>query len=196
MVTIHVYMHIGYMYYFSPAFVGDTQDHLLIIQCDSGHLYGDLIACARYRIEDEREKTKTIQTGRGKTHVILIIELPHHGDPGTDRSTFVGFQGGAWISAHIDDIRAPGEGALTLDDALNAPISELFYNTPFDDKKMEAETTGTGVEDMEIEHKNLDVGAQDVSTIEVDHHHDGRRSEGAASNDQPDLHVKMVVIIH
>ena len=33
------------------------EDSLLIIQCDSGHLYSDLIACARYRVDDEREKS-------------------------------------------------------------------------------------------------------------------------------------------
>ena len=100
---------------------------MLIIQCDSGHLYGDLIACARYRIDDEREKTN-LRYVDGNTHVLFIIHLPRQAGEMETSSSFVGFQGGVWISAHIDDIRAPPESALTLDEAFNSPISELFYS--------------------------------------------------------------------
>ena len=133
-------------------------DNLLIIQCDSGHLYGDLVACARYRIDDEREKAllqkeKDVEKEKalrkkekalrekkvteGITHVLFIIHLPRRGKTSF---SFVGFQGGSWISAHIDDIHVQSEAALTLDDALNATISELFYNMPFLPEKMELTT--------------------------------------------------------
>ena len=118
---------------FSPAFSGDShkvnKDCLLIIQCDSGHLYGDLLACARYRIDDERAKIKW-RKGQGLTHVLFVIHLPRQAE--THKTSFVGFQGGSWISAHIDDIRAPPESALTLDDALSSPISQLFYSKTFE----------------------------------------------------------------
>eukprot|EP00731_Ephydatia_muelleri_P030050 Em0021g573a len=39
--------------------VGERVESLLIVQCESGHLDGDLIACARYRIIDERTKVIT-----------------------------------------------------------------------------------------------------------------------------------------
>ena len=106
------------------------KDRLLIIQCDSGHLYGDLIACARYRIDDEREKVRL--SAQGNTHVLFIVHLPRQGGS-LDRkgASFVGFQGGSWISAHIDDIRSSSGSALTLEDALSAPISDLFYNMGF-----------------------------------------------------------------
>ena len=42
----------------------------------------------------------------------------------------MGFQGGSWISAHLDDIRVPSETALALN-ALSAPISDLFYKGNF-----------------------------------------------------------------
>ena len=114
------------LYFYSPAFTRDSfQNFLLIIQCDSGHLYGDLLACARYRIDDERAKIES-HKGQGLTHVLFIIHLPRQAE--TQKSSFVGFQGGSWISAHIDDIRAPSESALTLDDALSSPISQLFYS--------------------------------------------------------------------
>ena len=102
---------------------------MLIIQCDSGHLYGDLLACARYRIDDERAKLNW-REGQGSTHVLFVIHLPRQAE--TQKSSFVGFQGGSWISAHIDDIRAPSELSLTLDDALSSPISQLFYSRRFE----------------------------------------------------------------
>ena len=117
----------------SPAFARDShdidKDCLLIIQCDSGHLYGDLLACARYRIDDERAKIRW-REGQGSTHVLFVIHLPRQAE--THKTSFVGFQGGSWISAHIDDIRAPPESALTLDDALSSPISQLFYSKTFE----------------------------------------------------------------
>ena len=113
------------------------EDSLLIIQCHSGHLYGDLIACARYRVDDEREKASYYWSpDYGSIHVLFIIHLPRRGGVDEDsnkrfHSSFVGFQGGRWISAHIDDLRAPSETALSLEDALSVPISNLFYNMGF-----------------------------------------------------------------
>ena len=115
--------------HYSPSF-SDKNESLLIIQCDSGHLYGDLLACARYRIDDEREKSKFRHTkGNGSTHVLFLIHLPRQIDNAS--SSFVGFQGGSWISAHIDDIRPPLQSDFTLDDAQGASISQLFYNGLF-----------------------------------------------------------------
>lgn len=116
---------------------------LLILQCDSGHLYGNLLACARYLIDDERAKSNQLELIRrgshsnddylmGNTHILFIINLPRQADINlTTSSSFIGFQGGAWVYAHIDDIRPPPETALTLDEALSAPISQLFYNGTF-----------------------------------------------------------------
>ena len=115
--------------HYSPSF-SVKNESLLIIQCDSGHLYGDLLACARYRIDDEREKSKLRHTkGNGSTHVLFLIHLPRQIDNAS--SSFVGFQGGSWISAHIDDIRPPLQSDFTLDDAQGASISQLFYNGLF-----------------------------------------------------------------
>ena len=102
-------------------------DRLLIIQCDSGHLYGDLLACARYRIDDERERARA--HAKGRTHVLFIIHLPRKGD--VVGSSFVGFQGGQWVSAHINELQPSSEEALTVADAISAPISDLFYNMGF-----------------------------------------------------------------
>ena len=127
---------------------------MLIIQCDSGHLYGDLIACARYRIDDEREKAN-LRYVDGNTHVLFIIHLPRQAGEMETSSSFVGFQGGVWISAHIDDIRAPPESALTLDEAFNAPISELFYNGEFVHRESEVEIP-TEMDVDEVNEQNLE----------------------------------------
>lgn len=88
-----------------------------------------MIACARYRIEDEREKAK--KHTHGPTHVLFIIHFPHKAENYT-KSSFVGFQGGEWIYSHIDAIRVSSQSDLTLEDAQNTPISQLFYNGIFE----------------------------------------------------------------
>ncbi len=95
---------------------------LVIIQCDSSHLNGDLIACARYRIYDLRAKTDAMQT----THVLFIIHLPQQ----VASSSFLGFQGDPWIASHIDDLRPTPDNAISADEAIGLTISELFMGSP------------------------------------------------------------------
>lgn len=106
---------------------------LVIIQCDSGHLNGDLIACARYRIYDLRAKADDRQI----THVLFIIHLPHH----IANSSFVGFQGDPWISSHIDDLRPTSDNAVSANEAIGLSISELFLGRL---KSNEASLQATG----------------------------------------------------
>ena len=166
--------------FYSPAFSRDSRDKLLIVQCDSGHLYGDLIACARYRVDDEREKANLQRRlEQGTTHVLFIIHLPRRGvDKDKESSSFVGFQGGAWISAYIDDIHTPTEAALTLDEALSAPISELFYNIPFVSNGRPVDTSvthnrrilepvsKTGIE-LEVEEQRNEFRGLEIEDIEM-----------------------------
>ena len=103
----------------------DIQNRLLVIQCDSGHLNGDLIACARYRVYDERVNAlnkNRIQNRDGVTHILFIINLPHQ----VSSSTFVGFQGDPWISSHIDDLRPTSSDTIEPLHAIATNISELF----------------------------------------------------------------------
>ena len=108
---------------------------LLIIQCDSGHEHGNLVACARYRIDDMREKAYRQKTTKGVTHVIMIVHLPRGvvvDNTKDDAFLFAGFQGGSWISAHIDDIHLTSKSELTLTNIKSIPpISQLFYNKHF-----------------------------------------------------------------
>ena len=97
---------------------------LLLIQCESGHQKGDLIACARYRINDEKIKAnQQMPNPPGRIYVVLIIYLPRQ----TSSLTFVGFQGEPWVSVHIDDLRPINEDITSLN-ALRSPISVLFHS--------------------------------------------------------------------
>lgn len=54
-----------------------TWDRLLILQCDSGNQYGHLVACARHIIMNTYKQCQSeVAADIGKTHVILIIQLP------------------------------------------------------------------------------------------------------------------------
>lgn len=103
------------------TFQSQAGQSLLVIQCDSGHLSGDLIACARYRVSDIR-----MNAAHRNTHVLFIVHLPRK----VPTSSFVAFQGDPWICAHVDNLFSDNY-TLSLHTALKLSISELFYNLEF-----------------------------------------------------------------
>lgn len=60
-----------------------NQNKLLMLQCESGGQSGDLIACARYIIQDEY--VQAVRTG-SLIHVVLIVQLTRK------QGNFIGFQ--------------------------------------------------------------------------------------------------------
>jgi len=61
---------------------------LLILQCDSGDMHSDLIACARYNITNEHNQSCLYDDARcGIVHVLFIVQLPRIAG-----GCFVGFQ--------------------------------------------------------------------------------------------------------
>ena len=103
---------------FQKEYVGDR---LLIIQCESGHKYIDLIACARYRVLDERTQALTTEP-RNITHVIFIISLPRR----RGGTKFVGFQGGVWECYHMDCLMPPKDALMTIQNALDTSINDIL----------------------------------------------------------------------
>ena len=67
-------------------------------------------------------------------HIALVVQLPRIA--GGCRN-FVGFQGGQWMSVHIDELRPPGKNTPSIDHLINRPISELFV----DGNETQQETT-------------------------------------------------------
>jgi len=61
---------------------------LVILQCDSGDMHSDLIACARYNITNEHNQAAlTDDVSAGVVHVLFIVQLPRIAG-----GCFVGFQ--------------------------------------------------------------------------------------------------------
>ena len=98
-----------------------AENRLVIIQCDSGHTNGDLIAYARYCIYELRADVRD-KDEHQITHVLFIIRLPHQ----VISSSYVGFQGSPWISSHIDDLRPTANNSVSASEAIGMTISQLF----------------------------------------------------------------------
>ena len=114
---------------------------ILIIQCDCGHLHSNLIACARHKVIDEivvpqtstkedkcednnkaKNESASKKIRHSTVHVVFIVQLPRKAG-GTN---FVGFQGGDWLSVHLDDLRPLKENELSFQSAIQCSISEIF----------------------------------------------------------------------
>ncbi|XP_022796392.1 E3 ubiquitin-protein ligase rnf213-alpha-like isoform X2 [Stylophora pistillata] len=98
---------------------------ILLVQCDSGDENFNLIAGARHILLEERTNAAEMLnlSSLEAVHIVLIIQLPRIA--GGCRN-FVGFQGGKWMSAHIDELRPPGKYTPSIEQLIDRPISELF----------------------------------------------------------------------
>ena len=112
--------------YSSEVFKDDAETKMLVIQCDSGDSNTDLIACARHRLVDERQKL----TCQGTTHVVFIVQLPRV----AGGTTFTSFQGGLWTSIHIDELMCPKGANKIVNVALTQPMHKLFEMLIEEDK--------------------------------------------------------------
>ena len=105
---------------------------ILLVQCDSGDDNFNLIAGARHILLEERTDApgmlnlSTVEA----VHIVLIIQLPRIA--GGCRN-FVGFQGGKWLSSHIDELRPLGRHTPSIEQLIDRPISELFRSGSEDD---------------------------------------------------------------
>ena len=96
-----------------------------MVQCDSGDDNFNLIAGARHILMEERKNApellnlSTIEA----VHIALVVQLPRIAG---GCHNFVGFQGGKWISTHIDELRPPEKYTPSIEDLIDRPISKLF----------------------------------------------------------------------
>ena len=134
---------------------GSPQRRIVVIQCDSGHMIGDLIACARYRIYDLKARADKDQI----THVLFIIHLSVLPNQVTG-SSFVGFQGNPWVSAHIDDLRPTADNLVATQQAIGVPISDLFHGTymPSYYNRLQSDEKEEEGSDMEEEEDKMEEG--------------------------------------
>ncbi|XP_053396339.1 E3 ubiquitin-protein ligase rnf213-alpha-like isoform X2 [Mercenaria mercenaria] len=115
---------------------------LMIIQCDSGNVNANLIACARYCVMDEFEKMR--EELQAPVHVVFIVQLPRG-------ALFTGFQCGIWHSAHIDDLYTADMNMPTLQDMQGKSVATIFTNAVTEPVKMEIEDGVSRQNDHEIE---------------------------------------------
>ena len=151
-----------------------TDSTLIVIQCDSGHLNGDLIACARYRIDDQSFNKRLSSNRDGQigascnTHVLFLIHLPHK----VVNSSLGGFQGLPWMCAHIDDLRPDLDITIVPEQAINMTISELFYELPCENDvelDVEAESPMSSLGDTEGDMIEMTVETMEWSVMEHTH---------------------------
>ncbi len=141
-----------------------NNDHLVILQCDSGHLNGDLIACARHRIYDLRARVEEGQI----THVLFIIHIPRQ-----ISCSLIGYQGAPWISAHIDDLNNVENDMVELREVIGgAGMSELFIGGKLDHGTTlpySSQTSQSTVEDKDqAQEVDIDNVSKDPPSMEVE----------------------------
>lgn len=79
---------------------------------------------------DERKK----KNSKGQTHIVFVLQLPRV----SGGTSFASFQGGHWISAHIDDLHVSPNTDKVLKMAFSQPLHVFFKslvedaNVPFE----------------------------------------------------------------
>ena len=131
---------------------------LLIVQCGSGHLNGDLIACAKYRVNDILNEEMLKQTvtpereePKGHFYVLFTIYIPRK--HGNSKSSFVGFLGGKWTSAHIDEFFPvqPFSPVLLACGDQETRLSELFHRLYIEPSSLE--TPGIKAQQIQLDNE-------------------------------------------
>ena len=118
---------------------------ILLVQCDSGDENFNLIAGARHILMEERTNASKMLylLSLEDVHIVLITQLPRIA--GGCRN-FVGFQGGKWMSVHIDELRPPGRHIPSIEQLIDGPISMLFNGDRIEeDDAMSAVTVAVAV---------------------------------------------------
>ena len=148
------------------------REGLLLVQCDAGDLNCNLIPCARHLLVEQRTTAEqdllesAEQSPSSFIHIVLIVQLPRlvGGCP-----TFVGFQGGRWLSIHIDELRPPTGQIPAIQFMVDRSVSELFdvapSTTQVDDMEVEEEQEEMTDIDMEV---SVDASLRDNNLDKVD----------------------------
>ncbi|XP_058845777.1 E3 ubiquitin-protein ligase rnf213-beta isoform X2 [Acipenser ruthenus] len=99
----------------------DCALQVLLVQTDTEEsLHSEeLIASAKYCAMNEMS---SLEPGLSQSYVFFITKLPRI----TGGTQYAGFQGGAWLSAHIDDLRDSVEMSSDLSAFCDVSISQLF----------------------------------------------------------------------
>ena len=133
------------------------------MQCDAGDVNRNLIPCARHLLVEQRtnaEEDFKENVGHDPSsfvHVVMIIQLPRLVG---GCEAFAGFQGGSWLSVHIDELRPPTGHIPAIQFMVDRSVSELFDVAP----------SSTGVEKMDVEaaRDDMEVDEQREEGIDIE----------------------------
>ncbi|XP_073773817.1 E3 ubiquitin-protein ligase rnf213-beta isoform X3 [Danio rerio] len=110
--------------------------HILLIQMDMEESLckNELIASAKYCTMNEILHLKSDECN---IYTVFITKLSRIGEQCTSITgdKYIGFQGGVWLSAHIDDLRDSDDLCLNLKAFCGIPISQLISQTIESDVK-------------------------------------------------------------
>ena len=133
------------------------------MQCDAGDVNRNLIPCARHLLVEQRttaEEDFKENVGHDLSsfvHVVMIIQLPRLVG---GCEAFAGFQGGRWLSVHIDELRPPTGHIPAIQFMVDRSMSELFDVAP----------SRTRVDKIYIEaaRDDMEVGEQSEEGIDIE----------------------------
>ena len=133
------------------------------MQCDAGDVNRNLIPCARHLLVEQRttaEEDFRENVGHDPSsfvHVVMIIQLPRLVG---GCEAFAGFQGGRWLSVHIDELRPPKGHIPAIQFMVGRSVSELFDVAP----------TITRVEKMDVEvaRDDMEIDEQREEGIDIE----------------------------
>ena len=92
-------------------------------------------------------------------HIVMIVQLPRLVG---GCQTFAGFQGGKWISVHIDELRPPVGQIPAIEFMVDRSISELFDVAPCTTHCEEMEVAVEEQEQIDIEMETSDHAANET----------------------------------
>eukprot|EP00118_Oscarella_pearsei_P024118 m.299185 g.299185 ORF g.299185 m.299185 type:complete len:1371 (+) comp40786_c0_seq51:168-4280(+) len=146
---------VGKFFTRSPA---SENGGLLIVLCESGDVNGELVACARYLVQEQRDNAFHSQLEDEMKpiirHVVFVIHLPR-----VAGGCFMGFQGGAWTEVHIDDLKPANQSKqLSIMSVVGRNLSALLGFSADGDPD---------VEDMDVEPEAVPRAAQENAVLSV-----------------------------
>ncbi|XDV44192.1 hypothetical protein PO909_012516 [Leuciscus waleckii] len=119
---------------------------ILLVQMDMEESLckNELIASAKYCTMNE---ILSLKSDECNVYTVFITKLSRIGEQcTTSGNKYIGFQGGVWLSAHIDDLRDSDDMSLNLKAFCGIPISKLISQTFQSDVKQSEEMDTSGPE--------------------------------------------------
>ena len=98
-------------------------------------------------------------------HIVMIVQLPRFVG---GCQTFAGFQGGRWVSVHIDELRPPTGQIPAIEFMVDRPVSKLFDVAPSTTQCQEMEVGEEEQEPIDIEMETSDHASSGTVLDKVD----------------------------